>query len=229
MMFGKTARTSRSMLFLALAAVCSLQMGCGSGTPGDAVVGTKQGTVNVEGLKVGVPESIIKDAVLTFVLDEQPSAKAGNRNQYLSRTKDSKGGQYSAQCKDGECFRSEAIYETPITKEQALDTLAKMLPAAATAPKLRPPGGVNNTDESVERYDCGDVYGGELVLVEPKSDKVRLVAASDRTKIKKDAKAGDDKAGDDKAEDKSDKADDAKDAKDDPKDEAKDADEKKSE
>lgn len=198
-MSGKTARTSRSMLFLALAAVCALQTGCGSGTPGDAVVGQKQGTVNVEGLKVGVPEGIIKDAVLTFVLDEQPAAKAGGRNQYLSRTKDSKGGQYSAQCKDGKCFRLEAIYETPITKEQALETLAKMLPPAAEAPKLRPPGGKNNEDVLVERYECGGDFGGELILVEAKGDKVRLVAASDRAMIQKlidEAKKADGKEGD---------------------------------
>lgn len=227
-MFGKTVRTSRSMLFLALAAVCSLQMGCGSGTAGDAVIGQKQGTVNVEGLKVGVPESIIKDAVLTFVLDEQPAAKAGGRNQYLSRTKDSKGGQYSAQCKDGECFRIEAIYEVPITKEQALETVAKMLPTAASTPKLKPPGGVNNTDAAVERYDCGDVYGAELILVEAKSDKVTKVAVSDKTKTKKslgdakEAKEGDDK--DDKADAKEDAKDgDDKDTKADAKEDAKDS------
>ncbi|MDZ4835085.1 MAG: hypothetical protein SGJ27_15020 [Candidatus Melainabacteria bacterium] len=194
-----SARTSRSMLFIALAAVCSMQMGCGSGTAGDPVVGTKQGTVNVEGLKVGVPEGIIKDAVLTFVLDEQPAAKSGGRNQYLSRTKDSKGGQFSAQCKDGECFRLEAIYETPISKEKALETLTKMLPTAAGAPELRA-AGEGNATAGVEKYDCGETIVGELFLVEPKSDLVRLVAATDKSKMKK--KKADDEA----------KADDAKDA-----------------
>jgi hypothetical protein len=219
-MSGKSARTSRSLMFLALAAVCSLQMGCGSGSAGDPVVGTKQGTVNVEGLKVGVPEAIIKDAVLTFVLDEQQAAKAGGRNQYLSRSKDSKGGQFSAQCKDGNCFRIEVIYDTPITKEEALDTLKKLLPAAAGEPKLRPLGGTNNTDDTVEKYDCGDTFGGEFQLTEAKSDKVKMVAATDKSKLKsgeaakaagdakEDAKAADAKADEAKADDA--KADDAK-------------------
>jgi hypothetical protein len=162
-----------------------LPQGCGGGEGG----GVKQGTVNVEGLKVGVPESIIKDAVLTFVLDESPAAKAGGRNQYLSRTKDSKGGQFSAQCKDGNCFRLEAIYVEPITKEQALETLGKMLPASAGTPTLRA-GNEKNAEAGIEKYDCGETFVGEFTLVEPKSDKVRLVAAIDKSKMKKEG--GDD-------------------------------------
>jgi hypothetical protein len=216
-MSGKSARTSRSILFLALAAVCSLQMGCGSGSAGDPVVGTKQGTVNVEGLKVGVPESIIKDAVLTFVLDEQQAAKSGGRNQYLSRSKDSKGGQFSAKCKDGNCFRLEAINEPPITKEQALDTLKKMLPDAAGEPTLKA-ASAKNADESVEKYECGENYGGEFVLTEPKSDKVKLVAAIDKSKAKKKGEEGSEA----KSDESTDKASEAKDdAKDGAKDEAK--------
>jgi len=218
MLFGKTARISRPILYLALAAVCCFQQGCGSGTAGDSGA-VKQGTVNVEGLKVGVPESLIKDAVLTFVLDEQPAAKAGGRNQYLSRTKDSKGGQFSAQCKDGSCFRLEAIYnENPITKEQALDTLTKMLPSSAGTPVARAQD-EKNKEAGIEKYDCGEGFVGEFTLVDPKSDKVRMVAAIDKSKIKKDGDAAaDDKKTDgegdgadqDKAEDKAEEKTDAK-------------------
>ncbi len=189
MISGKTARIRRPILYLALAAICFLPQGCGSGEGG----GVRQGTVNVEGLKVGVPESIIKDAVLTFVLDEKVSAKTGGRNQYLSRTKDSKGGQFSAQCRNGNCFRLEAIYAEPITKAQALETLTKMLPTAAGAPVLRASDD-KTTAEGVEKYDCGDAFVGEFILVEPKSEKVRLVAAVDMTRVKIDkAKAAGEK------------------------------------
>lgn len=197
-----SARIGRPMLYLALAVTCLLPQSCGSGEGG----GVKQGTVNVEGLKVGVPESVIKDAVLTFVLDESPAAKAGGRNQYLSRTKDSKGGQFSAQCKDGNCFRLEAIYETPITKEEAVDTLTKMLPSAASAPTARA-ADAKNTDAGIEKYDAGENFVGELYLVEPKSDKVRMVAAIDKSKMKKD---GDDAAKSDDAKTDDAKTDDAK-------------------
>ncbi|MBX9670743.1 MAG: hypothetical protein K2X93_24290 [Candidatus Obscuribacterales bacterium] len=191
MISGKTVRKTSPILYVALAAVCFFQQGCGSGNYGQDGA-SKNGTINVEGLKVGVPETVIKDAVLTFVLDEQQAAKSGGRNQYLSRTKDSKGGQFSAQCKDGSCFRLEAIYaDNPITKEQALETLAKMLPTSATAPVVREGSKAKDPTSPTEKYDCGDVYVGELIYLEPTSDKVRLVAAIDRSKLKKDNKEED--------------------------------------
>ena len=174
-MSGKNARLNPVIPVLAII-VCLFQQGCGTGTAGDAVIGIRRGTVNSEGLKVGVPEEIISDAVLTFVLDEQAAAKSGKKNQYLSRSKDSKGGQFAAQCKDDKCFRLEAIYATPISKQQALDTLAKMLPTSASAPKLKQPVGAGKT--MIEKYDCGENFGGELTFTEPNSNKVRLVAAA---------------------------------------------------
>lgn len=189
------ARIGRPMLYIALALTCMLPQGCGGGE-GTGV--QKQGTVNVETLKVGVPESIIKDAVLTFVLDEAPAAKAGGRNVYLSRTKDSRGGQFSAQCKDGNCFRLESIYVEPITKEQALTTLKGMLPSAAGEPTLRA-NDAKNTDAGIEKYDCGETFVGEFTLVEPKSDKVKQVAAIDKSKLKKDGAADDAAKSDDAA------------------------------
>ncbi|MEZ4537253.1 MAG: hypothetical protein R3D26_19980, partial [Cyanobacteriota/Melainabacteria group bacterium] len=47
-------------------------VGCGSGTTGDSGAVTPQGTIDLDNLKVGVPENIIENAVLSFQLDENP-------------------------------------------------------------------------------------------------------------------------------------------------------------
>ena len=201
MVFDSSKRLANPLLSIAILASTALY-GCGGN--GQISGATAQGTVNLEGLKVGVPESVIKEAVLTFVLDEQPAAKTQGKAQYISRSKDSKGGQYMVQCRDGKCFRLEALYDKPLTREQGAEIMKQMLPPDAppqskVVDKLNPTGaGV----EPKEKYIFGEEYVGELVYTSPEAKDVRMVATVDKAsmkKLKEEMQGGKSEASDDKA------------------------------
>ena len=157
-----------------------IQAGCGSGAPGDALVTSRRGTVNIEGLKVGVPENIVKDAVFTFALDEKPAAMTGNKTQYLSRTRDGKGGQYCVQCREGSCFRVDVVYVEPIGAEQAMETMKRLLPDAASSPEPMKKAGRGNTST----FDCGDSFRGELAFSGANCERVGLVSVWKKKVVK---------------------------------------------
>lgn len=160
---------------------------CGSGTHGESGAVTPKGTINLDALKVGVPESVVQEAVLTFVKDEKPQSKDGGKTQYLSRSKDSRGGQYIAQCKDGSCFMLQSYYmEAPISKEEALKTVTNMLPESA------PPQ--SKVDDSQltegkaknpkEKIYYGEDFLAELVHKGGETEKVQIVNVYDLSKVK---------------------------------------------
>lgn len=143
---------------------------------------TPQGTVQLDTIKVGMPEATFKDATITFVVDPKPAATASGRTQYLSRTYDKKGGQYVAQCKGDKCFVLQTLYmTTPIPKEDALEVLKTLLPADAPpqskvddsqmkSDKFKAPG---------EIYEFGDKYTGILNYTNKTDSKVNMVSAFD--------------------------------------------------
>ncbi|MBS1954436.1 MAG: hypothetical protein JST89_09620 [Cyanobacteria bacterium SZAS-4] len=143
---------------------------------------TPQGTVQLDTIKVGMPEATFKDATITFVVDPKPAASNGGRTQYLSRTYDKKGGQYVAQCKGDKCFVLQTLYMTnPIPKEDALEILKTLLPADAPqqtkvddsqmkSDKVKTPG---------EIYEFGDKYTGILNYTDKTGTKVNTVSAFD--------------------------------------------------
>jgi hypothetical protein len=143
---------------------------------------TPQGTVQLESIKVGMPEATFKDASITFVVDPKSAASSGGKTQYLSRTYDKKGGQYMAQCKDGKCFVLQTLYvTTPIAKEDALESLKGLLPADSPVQskvddsqmksgKVTTPG---------EIYEYGDKYTGILQYTDKTGTKVSTVSAFD--------------------------------------------------
>ncbi len=93
---------------------------------------TPQGTIALEKITLGVPESTLKEAMVSFVRDPSAQASAGGKSQYLSREKTTAGGQYMVQCKDGTVFQiSQVFAETPTTKEPAVVELRKLLPPSA--------------------------------------------------------------------------------------------------
>lgn len=143
---------------------------------------TPQGTVQLDTVKVGMPESTFKDATITFVVDPKPAATAAGSSQYLSRTYDKKNGQYVAKCKNGKCFVLQSLYvTTPIPKEDALESLKLLLPADAPpqskvddsqmkSDKVKNPG---------EIYEFGDKYTGILQYTDKTGAKVTVVSAFD--------------------------------------------------
>src|ERR1700730_10240676 len=65
---------------------------------------TPQGTVPLEKVRAGMPESIFKSARITFAVDTHPAASQGGKTQYISRVFTDKNGQYMAQCRDEHCY-----------------------------------------------------------------------------------------------------------------------------
>lgn len=166
---------------VAILSIVSLSS-CGKSTSNTTNV-TPQGTVQLDTIKVGMPEATFKDATITFVVDPKSAATVGGRTQYLSRTYDKKGGQYVAQCKDGKCFALQTLYiTTPIPKEDALEALKNLLPGDAPpqskvddsqmkSNKVKSPG---------EIYEYGDKYTGILQYTDAKDGaKVSTVTVYD--------------------------------------------------
>lgn len=115
---------------------------------------TPQGTIALEKITLGVPESTMKEAMVSFVRDPSAAASAGGKSQYLSREKTTAGGQYMVQCKDGNVFQiSQVFAETPTSKEPAVIELRKLLPTGAPE------------QSRVEEKATSDVYyyGSDLI------------------------------------------------------------------
>ncbi|MCB9472020.1 MAG: hypothetical protein H6677_27340 [Candidatus Obscuribacterales bacterium] len=160
-------------------------VGCGSGTTGDSGAVTPQGTIDLDNLKVGVPENIIEGAVLSFQLDENPISRVGGKNQYLSITKDKSGGTYIAQCKDGYCYQLQALYtESPVSKEQALAAVKSMLPSSAPEQSKVDTSELDKGDSKYPKMSTsyGDSYLSELYFTDSTGEKVKLVNVWDLKK-----------------------------------------------
>ncbi len=198
MIFARSAKWTGSLITGAALVVVSLT-GCAGGSFGDKGSVTPKGTVSLDELKVGVPESLIQEAVLTFVKDDKPQAKAGGKSQYLSRSKDSRGGQYIAQCKEGNCYLMQAYYsEAPITKDQALETIKSMLPGTAPPQsKVDDSQVTQGKDKPKERISYGEDYLAEIIYNDKGATKVDIVNVFDvnktKNKIADNAEAGADK------------------------------------
>lgn len=146
-----------------------------------------KGVLQLESLKLGIPESAIEDAVLTFVIDESPAARAGGKHQYLSRTKDADGGQYAMQCLDSKNFMIDVIYTTPVDLETAAKTMRRMLPPL---PKDLPQGSESmnmNVKTKLMTYTFTPELFGQLTLAEDSLTKINHVSvwSQPQTKLTK--------------------------------------------
>jgi len=132
----------------------AIMTGCTQGENNEV---TPQGTIALEKITLGIPESTLKEAMVTFVRDPSAQASAGGKSQYLSRPKTTAGGQYMVQCKDGTVFQiSEVFAETPATKEPAIIELRKLLPTGA------PEQSRVEEKATSDVYYYGNDYTGEL-------------------------------------------------------------------
>ncbi|HEY9712545.1 MAG TPA: hypothetical protein V6C72_03695 [Chroococcales cyanobacterium] len=168
---------SKNSLMAVIASACAFTLSsCSSGVNNGTAQVTPQGTVQLENLKAGVPESVFKDAIITFVPDSKPQASANGKTQYISRGVTKTGGQYVAQCKDGRCFGLEVVFQNnPIDKEQAVTTLKMILPPDAgeetkVSDKSMKSGKGNN-----EFHYFGDKATGVFLFTDPSASKVQKV------------------------------------------------------
>lgn len=126
-------------------------------TQGDSNEVTPQGTIALEKITLGIPESTLKEAMVSFVRDPSAGANAGGKSQYLSREKTTAGGQYVVQAIDGTVFQiSEVFAETPTSKEPAVIELRKLLPTGA------PEQSRVEEKATSDVYYYGSNYTGEL-------------------------------------------------------------------
>src|SRR5579885_2337881 len=125
-MFKWITQGKQAVVLAGLSSLCAIAMtGCSSSEP-VATKATPQGTIDLSQCKVGMPESTLKDALLTFVPDT--AGRVNGKVQYISRGTNADGGQYLAQCKKDRFFEIQVIYnEAPVTKEVALKALHDML------------------------------------------------------------------------------------------------------
>ena len=142
----------------------------GGGAPQAAV---NKGTVPLEAVKVGTPESIFKEAIITFIPDSFGTNT--NKTQYLSRFTDSAGGQYVVQTKDDLSFDISIVHrDKPLTKEQALERIARLLPLnVKDQPVLEKT--VKTGASPVETYKIGSGYNGTIIYADKNATKVSMV------------------------------------------------------
>ncbi|MFA6556295.1 MAG: hypothetical protein WCT03_07695 [Candidatus Obscuribacterales bacterium] len=173
-----TCKLQKKILFVFTAAIMT---GCTQGENNEV---TPQGTIALEKITLGVPESTLKEAMVTFVRDPSAQANAGGKTQYLSRPKTTAGGQYMVQCKDGTVFQiSEVFAETPTSKEPAVIELRKLLPPGA------PEQSRVEEKASSDIYYYGSDLTGELIFKDAKKTQVVNLTATNMQTLKEALKA----------------------------------------
>jgi|AGTN01.1.fsa_nt_gi hypothetical protein len=187
MMLSRTFRSKpdslNSKAFLQVCTLASLALvlnGCSEDE--EKAPPPPKGTVNVDTVKVGSLEDTFKRAVITFVLDTNKNATIGDSVQYMSRSKDSKGGTVLARCRAGKCVQLSSVYSPPITKDDALETMKNMLPA--NTPPQSKVDDTQVTEAKVanpeEIYFFGEDYKVYLTYSDKSAQKVRDVRAIDQ-------------------------------------------------
>ncbi len=182
--------------------VTQLIIGCSSKEPGTASQAYK-GVINLEGVKLGIPEETAKSAILSFASD--PSIPAPF-SQYLSRTYDANGGQYCLAYNGGQPLQVRVVYaQKPITKEQALEKLKNIMPSTAPAETKVDDSEVKagKKPSPVEKHFYGDNLRAELIYADKAATTVSLVSVNTVGKAATDApEAGKEAAGTGAAETK---------------------------
>jgi hypothetical protein len=142
---------------------------------------TTQGTVDLATIKLGSPDQIFQEAVVTFVRDQSAQANSGGKRQYLSRGDGSQGGQYMVQVKDGSCFEITIIYkDKPVSREAAELAMKKLLPEGAPPQsRVDEPGAAPATNQNYNAiYYFGDDYIGVLSFTDKSARHVSSLKVS---------------------------------------------------
>lgn len=146
------------------------------GSEGVQTASVSKGTVQLAHVRVGTPEEVFKQAILTFV--EDPNGSIGGKTQYISRQPDATGGQYVVQAKDDLCFEVSIVHATkPVTKVDALKTLEQLLPPTVVAenkPQIDDAG--LKAAQPTQIYKFGKDFSGRLQY--DKAGDVTVISAS---------------------------------------------------
>ncbi len=146
-----------------------------------------KGVISLDAIRLGTPEETPKTATLSFVLDTNVPPPFA---QYLSRSYDKDGGQYTMGFVNGKPRSLRVIYAgKPISREEALAKLKSILPADAPEETKLDDSEVKagKKDSPVERRQYGDDLKSEIIYADKEGTKVKVVSVF--AKIKKDASA----------------------------------------
>ncbi|MBN8661450.1 MAG: hypothetical protein J0M35_13880 [Candidatus Obscuribacter phosphatis] len=122
-------------------------------------------------------EPTLKKARLSFFKDTAATATSGGKSQYLSRERTPAGGQYIVQFKEGDCFRIDVLYGSPIPKEAALKLARTLLPPDAP-PQSRVDEGKQTEQgkQPKEVYYFGNDFAVELSFKDDKDHSANQVS-----------------------------------------------------
>lgn len=187
----RTARKLGNFAQIAcIASIVMLSAGCTSKDAGTASQSYK-GVINLEGVRFGVPEESVKTAILTFVADPNVAQYPGV-SQYLSRVYDKHNGQYCLSYKDGTPINLRVVYQTPITKEEAIAKLKTLLPASVSGEPTVDDSEVKagKKAEPVERHNYGDSAKVEIIYTDKSAANVKLISVGNTPKALTKASEG---------------------------------------
>lgn len=131
-----------------------------------------RGTVNLDAVRVGTPETVFKEAIMTFIPDANGTMEG--KTQYLSRMPNSNGGQYVIQAKNDVCYEVDVIHTTPVSKEIALKTMKGLLPSNVTDEAVITID--NKTATPIETYQYGTGYVGHVFYKDKTGTAVSTVS-----------------------------------------------------
>jgi hypothetical protein len=178
-------KASRRIHFqiLCAASVVTLVAGCSTKDSSTATQGYK-GVINLEGVRLGLPEESTKGAILTFVAD--PNVNLHGSTQYLSRVYDKNNGQYCLGYKDGQPGQLRVVYaQTPISKEDALLKLKQILPSGSPEESKVDDTQVKagKKESPIEYRYFGDALRAELIFADKTAKTVKLVSITNISKV----------------------------------------------
>lgn len=168
MLKGKTAQ------LLGVVILSSLSLSaCTTGATPQASV--NKGTVQLEAIRVGTPETVFKEAMITFVQD--PLGSSYGKNQYLSRLPDANGGQYVIQAKNDVCYEVDVVHQgKSVPKEVALETMKRLLPANVKADQPLIDKSTMKASTPVETYIFDTNYIGQIFYADKNAKDVKVVS-----------------------------------------------------
>lgn len=168
----KGSRLLVGMALLSTVALSACTSGVTNGTPQAAV---NKGTVPLEAIKVGCPESVFKEALITFIPDQAGTTK--EKNQYLSRFTDANGGQYVVQAKDDLSYEVSIVHrDKTLTKDQAMATIKRLVPLNVTDEPVLQPAAKNAGP--VDNYKIGEGYTAMVAYKDKTKAEVSMVAVT---------------------------------------------------
>lgn len=175
---------------LCAVSVATLMAGCSSKDPGTVSQGYK-GVINLEGVRLGLPEESAKGAILTFVAD--PNVNQHGSTQYLSRVYDKNGGQYCLAYLNGSPMQLRVVYaQAPISREDALAKIKAIAPSNAPEETKIDDSEVKAGKKAkpVEIHYFGDGLRAEIYYADKTAKTVELVSVRNVFKLDKQAAAG---------------------------------------